>query len=303
MIVLWVLAFLTVMVVAFSRRAMLEHRAAAFALDRTQAIYMARGAATRGIVEIRNKAAADRRQNRGGYTGMDQRWANPPDLLSDDALYTLGGPVETENEEAMYIIKDAERALSINSAPPDLLKNLPGMNLRVVREIITRRTNSTEKNESHAFLALEEVQALPGIEDEVWYGTDEEPGLRDMLSVYGSGKININTCSYEVLKTVPGLHDQTIELISGHLAGGDGIKGTEDDVSFISLHEIEEVLGLSADQLTPLDEYCKVDSQFFTITAFATQRQGKVRAQVTATIANRGNRTEMLAWREDTFGL
>src|SRR5690606_17628980 len=43
-IVLWVLAILTVISVGFGRRSVLDRRAAAFTLDKTQAMMLARGA-------------------------------------------------------------------------------------------------------------------------------------------------------------------------------------------------------------------------------------------------------------------
>ncbi len=48
-----------------------------------------------------------------------------------------------------------------------------------------------------------ELRYLRGLDDEAWFGRDGEPGLRDMLTTYGDGRVNINTASGDVLRQLP----------------------------------------------------------------------------------------------------
>ena len=71
--VLWVLAILTVITLSFGQRVLIERRLAAYALDHTKALYMARGAVTRGIVELQHREAINSYHNQSGRIGYGQR--------------------------------------------------------------------------------------------------------------------------------------------------------------------------------------------------------------------------------------
>lgn len=49
---------------------------------------------------------------------------------------------------------------------------------------------------------LEELLTVKGITKALYYGTEDSPGLRDVLTVYGDGKININTAPKTVLRAL-----------------------------------------------------------------------------------------------------
>lgn len=300
--VVWVLALLTVVTLAFARRAMMENRLAAYALDKSQALYMARGATQRAIVELRNKAYIDRLQQREGRTSFDQRWAQPPDLLREEDYFTLGGPEEIEGELCLYVIQDAERYISINHTDRTVLDEIPGMSFRTVTQLVTMRDDAKKDKRTQAFMAKEEVLNLKGISEDEWDGTGDEPGLKDLITVWGDGKININTCTLDVLRCIPQIDDAVVEQIYLWRTGPDGKNLTSDDRSIKDWDELTTKLGVRADDVSKLQRFCKVDSNFFTITGIATQRQGRVRAQVTAVVQLTGERTELLAWREEAVG-
>jgi general secretion pathway protein K len=66
----------------------------------------------------------------------------------------------------------------------------------------------------------------------------EEPnylfGLKDVLSPFGSGRININTADATVLQLIPGVDNTAAEAIIKFRAGPDGAEGTEDDTPFMN---------------------------------------------------------------------
>jgi general secretion pathway protein K len=49
---------------------------------------------------------------------------------------------------------------------------------------------------------IDELLMVKGITEDLFYGTDEKPGISKYLTVYGEGKININTAPILVLKAL-----------------------------------------------------------------------------------------------------
>lgn len=52
------------------------------------------------------------------------------------------------------------------------------------------------------FEFLEELLLVRGITRELFYGTTESPGISSFISIYGNGKININTASSMVIRSL-----------------------------------------------------------------------------------------------------
>ena len=298
--VLWILAILTVVALGFGRRAMLERRMAWYALDQAQAQQMARGAVELAIVEIFNKASLDRYYQQGAYAGHDQRWARPLDLLASGGYYQTVVNGDLEGDVCIYRIYDAAGRVSINTSDEAILRELEGMDFRVMRDISARR-----KPEANAELNLipfsipEELHTEGGIEDEDWYGDEDRPGLRTLLTTVGSGRININTAHEAVLRAVPDLDDDLIDALVGYRNGPDGVWMTEDDRAIRSLSVISEVLGISAEKVGTISQYCMVGSASFIIEAYATRRGGRIVALCSVGVEIRAmGAPRIVYWRE-----
>lgn len=140
-------------------------------------------------------------------------------------------------------------------------------------------------------------------EDE-WYGREGGPGLRDMLTIWGTGggRVNVNTVSAAVLRSLPGVEDQVANAIIEYRSGIDGVLYTEDDRSFKSMATMNEKLRISAEKLSPIRRYCKTSSRLFTIKARATRRRGKINAFCTVVVEMRGTMPVILEWKEQAIG-
>jgi hypothetical protein len=90
-------------------------------------------------------------------------------------------------------------------------------------------------------------------------------GLVDIFTVYGVGKININTTSKRILSALQGIDEEAAELILTYRAGMDGEFGTEHDMVFTSSEDLNEVEGLTELQIELLKQYCCFGSEFFRI--------------------------------------
>jgi hypothetical protein len=62
-------------------------------------------------------------------------------------------------------------------------------------------------------------------------------GLNDLFSPLG-GKLNVNTASIQTLQLIPGMEEAAAEQIIRQRAGPDGVDGTDDDVPFQNIGEI-----------------------------------------------------------------
>ena len=301
--VLWVLAILTVVTVGFGRRAVLDRRAAAYALDHAQAMMMARGAVQRGIVELRNKALKDRlkAEEERGMVHLGQEWAHPKNLLKE-SRYFAGGD-EFADDTVNYIIVDLEARICPNACEKKFLEAIEGMSRSVKRQIWTRRTKGVHEGEFRAPIhAIEEIRYMRGVDDDDWFGTRGNPGLAELLSPVGTGRINLNTASEEVLASVPKLGDNAVKKIIAYRIGDDGQLGTRDDRGFQNLDKLEKETGVRGDSLEALKQFCKTSSDFFKITGYATRRGGAVRAVCSAVARIGGNSAQVISWQEEPLG-
>lgn len=301
--VLWVTAMLIVLVLGFGRRASLERRAAANAFDHTQAMMMARGAVDRGIVELQNRSALLLllpEEHRGG-THVGESWAQSINLYLENyfeqtELFAL--------DEVAYVIVDEDRYININKAPKEVLEAIPSLKRPVLRRIIARRTPEEHSEEEKTpFNVIEEIRYIKGVSEDDWFGADGEPGLRDLLSVWGDdGRINVNTAPEEVLRCIPGLTSGDINLILNYRANDDGELYSADDRGFTSMEDLTNKTGIIGASREALDMFCKCTSTYFRITGVATRNKGRIRAVCSAVVSLAQGPSVILDWQEKTLG-
>lgn len=299
-VVMWVLAILTIITLGLVNRIMLDHRMAYYALDQDRAMMMARGAVQRGIVEVRNKAFKDwlKKDEFGGMTYLGQPWARPKNML-DGEIYNAEG---MDRDICRYVIEDAERFININTCNRKVLESIDVLSAGAERAIKARRSDPVHEQEGISqFQAIEELRYLRDVKDDDWFGEDDEPGLKDILTVYG-GRVNFNTASREVLQNIPELSDNAIDALLGYRIGGDGELGTADDQGFRDYADVTEKTGITGDDLQALRDHCSYRSSYYIVTGIATLQGGKVRAKCSAVVYVEGNEATEVAWKEVPIG-
>jgi type II secretory pathway component PulK len=313
LVVLWVLVILTIITVGFGRRSMLDQQIAAYSLDHARALMMARGAVHRGIVVLRNKAIQDMavsrmaqlegERQRPPVTHLGQEWAHPVNLFKDETFFDTG--MLGEGDTCIYLIQDEYARININNAPREILEEVEALDAGAVREIEERRRGRLKGREDEGALfyhAIEELRYIREVRDDDWYGKDDTPGLRDLLTIHGGGQININTAPPEVLACIPGLEKKTVNRILDYRAGKDGKLGTGDDQGFWDPFHMAEVTGIEGAEAMALRQFGTFDSGMFTVTGVTTLRRGRVRAAVSATVVVGGGQAQIIAWREEPLG-
>lgn len=302
--VLWILAILTVVSLGFARRAMLERQMAWYALDREQAQQMARGAAERALFELANKQLLDEYNHQFGYTATGQRWAKRIDLFKESAYFEEAGE-GFAGDTCTYVIEDCERRFSLNHVPRRVLEELDVLRAGTIEEILERRQSEATGYQARLFRSIEELHSVQEFSEEEWYGSGDKAGLRDLLTVWGDsnrGRVNVNTASAEVLLALPDIEPEVVEAIVVYRSGADAVLNTADDRAFESIDDVSRRLQLSAEKLTPIRRYCKTNSEYFTITAHATRRRGKISAFCTVVVQLQGTTPSILEWREQANG-
>lgn len=131
---------------------------------------------------------------------------------------------EFENNNAYkYSFQDEEAKININNITSEILKKLPGLDEDLAEAIL--------KSERMPFQFKEEILLIDGVTK------DKFNLFKDLITVYGEGKVNINTTSVLELSLL-GLEDDLISIIMRYrreYAGKDGEKGTDDDGAFLSV--------------------------------------------------------------------
>jgi len=136
---------------------------------------------------------------------------------------------------------------------------------------------------------LDDLLMVKGITRTLFYGSKDTPALRDYLTVYGEGMVNINTAPPLVLRAL----------------------GKEVSLSFVEemvAYRLQEGVDLSrADWFRNLPgaenvhfdyPFLGVKSDYFTITSIGTL--GKMRKRIVASVKRTGGKTvELLSWVEE----
>ena len=134
-------------------------------------------------------------------------------------------------EKFFYGITDEESKLNINKASREMLNGLSGLSELQVDAVINSRRKMI-------FRKPEELVTRGVVEHKQFYGDE---GLETFVTVWGNGKININTASRAVLEAIPGLYANNVDDILMYRNGHDGVAGTSDDGVFKSVNDITDM--------------------------------------------------------------
>jgi DNA uptake protein ComE-like DNA-binding protein len=193
-----------------------------------------------------------------------------------------------------YGFQDEETRVNLNIAPVALLAALPAVSTELAETIVRHR-------QQELWRVPEELLHHGLISASGWYGNAGQAGLSAYLTVWGSGKININTASPVVMTAVPGLTPALVESIVRYRQGDDQQLGTSDDRYF---QTVEDLVTLTGSDRTGLEQA----GAFLTVTpsAFRFITTGRVRSttsqarthRLLAVIERTAQTTALRYWRQ-----
>ncbi len=253
------------------------------------------------------------------------------EMSAEDSVRTLGdGRFELFHEypdpysgqiEKKPGLLDEERKLNLNQADTDILIRLLRLRTSLKEEalyalvdsILDWRDEDNEERKQGAekydylalkkpydckngpFESLDELMLVKGMTPQI---LDK---IRPYLTVYGSGRVNLNTAPPLVLQVL-GFAEGAANLVMAYRLGPDGEKNTSDDAVIATIEAIQGELGLflSAEELNRLeklvqDEKVGVGSEAFTFTSLGKLNDNGHEYRIDVTMKRDG---EILNWRE-----
>ncbi len=277
-IVLWATALFEVLVVGMLSAARFDLRRGQYRLDRVRALALAEG----GIERV----TALLTQDQNTWDGLNEAWSLGPTRS-----------VTFREGDVSVSIEDEGGKLNLNAVPPTQM-----------RKFLSGRRIPGEETVFDSFLDWQDPDESPrlhGAEDD-WYlrqprsyhaknapldSVGEMKLIRGMtdpafrlispyLTVYGPGRVNLNTASFPVLASLPGMDDVLARRIVEYRAGGDGVPGTPDDRPFLVPDQARALVGSVYDRFADL---VTVTSTDFSVRS--TARVGRATAAVRVSAA------------------
>lgn len=318
---LWLLAALSLLVLGLAYRLRLESKMVLYRLHREEMLELARAASAVALARIEDSPRE--------ITSFSQPWARPISLTGDSF-----GDLEAEKleryEVAAYVYDELGR-ININAAYRAQLGSLPEIGEEAISAIVDWRDRDDEPShlgaESSYYRTLDppympksapldsvyELLSVKGITEEMFYGPDGRvvkipdgtaewtpaaEGMRDWLTACGDGTVNLNTASFTVLATLPGMSPEIADSVLYARRGPDGIERTEDDFAFEDFEQLREVGGMTEFARLQLAARCRLNSSFFEIRAQVTDRMTSSKLHLDAVVELAGRGIRIISWRE-----
>ena len=282
---LWVLVFLSVFSLGIGRKTSGNLMVSRYFKNRLITYYLAKAGIEMGIYELDKDETPF-------YDTLNEFWANNDKIFKDIPLglgcitlsYTLpisGSLLENNNQgEAIgkqpvfYGIMDESNKININKVPVKVLKNLL-INLGKVdeksandiassivdwrdRDVIVSQGGAENnyyqslkmpyKCKNRSFEVLEELLLVKGVSFEIF------SKIKDVITVYGQDKVNVNTSSWQVLYGI-GFSEYLSKRIVDFRKGEDGVDGTEDDRVFKTAGGIRGIGALFTEESLEINSY------------------------------------------------
>jgi hypothetical protein len=181
-------------------------------------------------------------------------WINDP-MTQAMTLYRLRDrQIPLGDKVAFVSFSDEQSKINISKSSREIQLRLPGLSGNETLADSIRAANPAAK---------QELLLLEGMTKEIY-----DP-LKDSVTTWGGGSVNINTASEATLAYL-GLDQDLIRKIKEFRAGNDGVEATEDDRIFSNTGEIVpslESAGLTPEQKTLLESLVS-SGQFTTNSSF-----------------------------------
>ena len=188
-----------------------------------------------------------------------------------------------------YGLQDEEARVNLNTAPVAVLAALPGVGTELAEAIVQHR-------QQEPWGTPEDLLRRGLVSPPVWYGSDGQAGLSAYLTVWGSGKININTASPVVMAAVPGLTPALVEAMVRYRQGDDQQLGTSDDRYFRTVADLATLPGVDRGGLERAEVFLTVMPSAFRFIATGRVPHGTRQARL-AVIERTAPATTVRYWR------
>ncbi len=325
-ITLWVLGFLTILVVNLGFMVRTQLQFVDHLQDRLKMYYLARAGIERAVAEL----YVDESE---GVDVLNETWANNQQFFKELAFaggfinvsYKIGNQAEQE-EITLYGAMDESSRIDINSVDSDVLISLlerigkveaeeaidlAGSILDWRDKDVAVSTGGAENEyyqglsagyqcKNGKFQVAEELLLVKGMTPEIF------SKIKGVITVYGTGQVNINTAGFKCLYAL-GLNSDLCERIIKFRQGSDELTGTEDDYIFKAPVEIMNVGSLFTEEANQINTLIsrnmfKVKSDIFRVSSMGilkNERGSRSREIVCVLKRQKDKAPQLLYWHEN----
>lgn len=297
---LWIIMILSFLAIGIGFRISMEARLTKYNMDGMKAVYLANA----GIAKCQDLLLKDTNTfDSLYYCGVTPGPEEDPKVELQGIFAGIGlgdgaFTVSYKNEDGAAVsgMADEERKININKAGQQVLVNIFG-NAEIASAIMDWRDidsipepsgaednfygslESPYKCKNGEFAVLEELLLVKGVTPEIF------DSLKGYLTIYGDGKININTVSKRVLLAF-GMTEAAADALVRYRSGLDGAPGTKDDLVFTDIN-IETLLpGLDPEKDVPsianIKSFFTTKSNYFKLESRGVVTNSKIARTVEA---------------------
>ncbi len=222
-------------------------------------------------------------------------WTHPSPHFQN---HTLGsGAFDLTHVDAtgtqQYGMQDEAARINLNTASQALLAALPGLTAATARAIVTQRRQ-------RPFATPEELLDRGIVSSPTFYGTPKQHAVSPYLTVWGSGKINLNTAPLPVLAALPGMTAAMATAVRRYRQGDDQEPGTADDRHFRTVDDLLTLPEIGPTALPHFKTFLTVVPTAFRVivTGRVPNAQGVNRTHQRLAVIDRASRpTRILYWQ------
>lgn len=333
-ITLWLLATLALLSLGFAHRVRLEVKLSDYQMEGLYALELARAGVTRAFVELKRDGNEVDHLGESWHTHPpfeEENWFEDKELRYK-GRYKVRWSVMDETGKINVNLAPKEMLVRLPNVDDFVASatidwrdadNIPGPG--GAEDYYYRTLRPSYQCKDKPFEVISELLLVRGVTPEIYFGEDAnengildpneddgslsfpkdnadgelDRGLRDLLTVYGDGLINLNTAPKEVLFAIPGVSEQTVDSLVAYRAGLDGVEGTADDAFFTAYEDLQEVSGLTQFEYLQLVAHGTFSSSFFTIHCEAWLREDKVHRKIRAVVQRTADGVSVISWQED----
>ncbi len=245
---LWILTLLSLTALSLALKARFELKLTKYQWDDICLLQSAKAGVVHAVSVLSKHRAI-------GYSALNQEWAHAPALFEKLSMAKAKLTFARDTQDAMgerkrfYGLADEESKINLNHAPKEVLEKIFSMEPDIVPCLMDWRDKNNAVLSSGAesryyeslpnpyscrngpLRSLAELSLVKGVTPDIF---DE---VKEVLTVFGTGQVNLNTASPAVLEKT-GLTGSLAEKIRMFREGEDFVMGTEDDGVFESLGSV-----------------------------------------------------------------
>jgi type II secretory pathway component PulK len=122
-------------------------------------------------------------------------------------------------------------------------------------------------------------------------------GLFDYFTVFGNGRVNLNTAPVEILSVLPGMTAQAARALVDYRNGPNRRPGDADDRPLTSVEDLSKIPGIKDAEIASLSECGRFNSTHFRITCEGRSRGGAT-CRLVATVRRAGGKAMLVSMRQ-----